>query len=194
MSSDPYNYKILMQKILLQALDDYVRLQHPKQRRKKYLQEAWLSAVDLIFDPTYEMQIKNLEGHSMTLKDVVEAAYGASEMPLNALKTYVVKEASSYWSDQQMSVIKVPTELIVDNTVFTVIYKNIENLYELDADKYQLVINAQATENNKQKAIIAATISYSCLTQNISLSDEEISRISDTLFETIKMNELTYEL
>lgn len=183
-----------MQKILLQALDDYVRLQHPRQRRKKYLQEAWLSAVDLIFDPAYEMQIKNLEGHNMTLKDIVEAAYGASGMPLDALKNHVIKEASKYWSEQQMSAIKVPTELIVHNTVFTVIYKNIENLYELDTDKYELVISAQTTENDKQKAIIAATISYSCRTQNISLSDKEISRISDTLFETIKMNELTYEL
>jgi hypothetical protein len=55
MKVDEHDYKRLLRAILVHAMDDYVKLQHPKNRRKKYLREAFSSAVDMFFDSEYSM-------------------------------------------------------------------------------------------------------------------------------------------
>ena len=50
---DVKDYRLLLGHIIKQAIDDYIKLQHPKFRQKKYLHETFLDAVDMFFDPEY---------------------------------------------------------------------------------------------------------------------------------------------
>ena len=57
------DWETLLMAILTQAMNDYVKLQHPKYRKKKYLQDAFDSAVKMLFDDTFEfMYLKNEYG------------------------------------------------------------------------------------------------------------------------------------
>ena len=71
-------------------MDDYIKLQHPKNRRKKYLREAFTNAVDMFFDSEYMMlHLQNGDGSFMSLEDFLKEALNTDRIDIEKLKKHL---------------------------------------------------------------------------------------------------------
>jgi len=129
---DEKDYRFLLQAVLTKAIDDYVKLLHPKQRKRKYLQEYFLEAVDMFFDDSYLMAyIQNDSGEPMSLKDLVNLSMDSGRGSIEELQEHVVNSALKYWQDKDMNVVNIPETLQVDGHVYHVFHIDEESFYEV---------------------------------------------------------------
>ena len=123
---DEQDFSTLLKAILRQAIDDYIKLMHPKYRRKKYLQEAFLNAVDMFFDKEYIMlNFENEEGLDMSLRDFLEAILDTKRPDIKKLQDHVVKSAAEFWKEKHMNVLNIPDTLMVSGYVFKVFHQQL---------------------------------------------------------------------
>ena len=95
---DPEDYKTIIKAVLRQGMDDYVKLQHPKFRTKKYLQEAFDSSVEMFFDSTYRLlYLLNEYGEPMSLKDMMTAILEDDRVSGKNLQKHLIEEARTFW-------------------------------------------------------------------------------------------------
>lgn len=116
-------YETLAQKVFMSALQDVVRLQHPKARRSRELREAYSSAVDMIFDDSFRFHDKwlNEEEEPMSLSDFVKVASGRGNVDLDKLRMFVTEAAESYWQKEDLCPVKIPLFLNIDSHVYHVL-------------------------------------------------------------------------
>lgn len=120
-------YETLAQKVFMSALQDVVRLQHPKARRSRELREAYSSAVDMIFDDSFRFHDRwlNEEEEPMSLSDFVKVASGRGNVDLEKLRTFVKEAAESYWQKEDLCPVKIPLFLNVDSHVYHVLVADV---------------------------------------------------------------------
>ena len=129
MVEDSYDYKVLLNAILRQAIDDYIKLQHPKFRKKKYLQEAFDSAVDMFFDSEFKfLHVKDPEGNFLSLKDLISSILEDDRLQMDKMKNHVVNEARSFWETKMVNTLYIPDSFIYDGHVYAVHHSEEEDV------------------------------------------------------------------
>lgn len=112
-------HKIATQ-IFRQAFEDYIRLQHSTMRAKKYLDEAYLSAIDMFWDQTFRFDmLDNDENKSMDLTDFLKLAADRENIDLEKLKVSLRTESRKYWRDKMILII--PDNIIICGVPFDIV-------------------------------------------------------------------------
>lgn len=114
------DYQKLMSAVLRQAMDDYTKMLHPNCRKRKYEQEAFWSARDLLWDDECELAIDDDEGNPMTLEKVAMVAADRENVDLKKLRSYLITETNNYWNEKQVKTIALPDDVIVEGYTYSV--------------------------------------------------------------------------
>ena len=184
---DPGDYKVLLNAILRQAMDDYIKLQHPKFRTKKYLQEAFDSAVELLFDGDYHMlYVLNDMGEPMSLKDMVTTLMEDDRVNLDKLKTHVIQEARAFWETKLVRTLYIPESFVYDGHVYSVFHTDDFDC-NVDFDKKEITINKQKGSESEQQFLTTA-VDIVFYHEDIPAKKETRSKISKALFRMLKVN------
>tara|TARA_B100001123_G_scaffold252504_1_gene281737 strand:+ start:239 stop:856 length:618 start_codon:yes stop_codon:yes gene_type:complete len=184
---DPGDYKVLLHAILKQAMDDYIKLQHPKFRTKKYLQEAFDSAVDLLFNSDYRMlHIQNDMGEMMSLKDMVTSLMEDDRADLEDLKKHVIQEARAFWETKLVRTLYIPESFIYDGHVYSVFHTD-DFDPSVDFDKKEITINKLRGSESEQQFLTTA-IDIVFYHEDIPAKKETRSKLSKGLFRMLKVN------
>ncbi len=188
MLEDTHDWKILLNAILRQAIDDYIKLQHPKFRKKKYLQEAFDSAVDMFFDSEFKfLHVKDPEGDFMSLKDLVSSILEDDRMEMDKIKTHVVKEARSFWETKMVNTLYIPDSLIYDGHVYSVEHSTEEDAI-IDLDLKVISINKDIKDSENQQRFIEAAVKVICYHEDIAISQKNIDKIGKGIFKMLRIN------
>lgn len=145
---DRNDYKILLGAVLRQAMDDYVKLFHPRTRSKVYLQEAFDNAVGLFFNPDYRLEnIWDQEGNNISLVGMIKEVSGLSSFDLKLLRQHLASQAKDYWGKRLVDSIEVPDTLVLPNGyVYRVVHA-----YRVEVDRDNLVIYCSREDTPKAK-------------------------------------------
>jgi len=186
-TADPEDYKVLLHAILRQAMDDYIKLQHPKFRSKKYLQEAFDSAVEMLFNSEYRMlYVKNDMGTEMSLKDMVSSLMDDDRADLNKLKEHIIREAKAFWETKLVRTLYIPESFIYDGHVYTVNHTD-DFDPTIDFDKKEILINRKRTsESELQFLDLAVDIVF--YHEELPAKKDVRSKLSKALFRMLKIN------
>jgi len=120
MTVESDDYRRLMSAVLRQSIDDYIKLQHPRRRRKKYELEAFWSAQELLWNTDYLLDIKNAEGTFLDLEALSLAASGRENVDLEPLRQYLVEESVRYWDEKDLKTVEIPADVVVEGHVYHV--------------------------------------------------------------------------
>ncbi|MBM08058.1 MAG: hypothetical protein CMF69_00540 [Magnetovibrio sp.] len=184
---DPGDYKVLLHAILRQAMDDYIKLQHPKFRSKKYLQEAFDSSIKMIFDSSFRfLYLKNEYGEEMSLRDLVSFLMEDDRAQLEKLKEHVIREARAFWETKLVRTLYIPESFIYDGHVYTVNHIDDPDPI-LCIDTKTISIDKQGGSESEQNFLdMAVKIMYHH--EEISANRETREKLSKALFRMLKIN------
>lgn len=118
---DPEDYKTIIKAVLRQGMDDYIKLQHPKFRSKKYLQEAFDSSVEMFFNSNYRMlHLLNEYGEPMSLKDMMTTILEDDRVSGKNIQNHLIQESRAFWETKLVRTLYVPESFIYDGHVYSV--------------------------------------------------------------------------
>jgi len=181
------DYKALLMAILTQAMNDYVKLQHPKYRKKKYLQEAFESSVKMLFDDSFEfLYLRNENGENMSFREMLSYFISEKNMDLQKLRLHLIKEAKTFWENKLLNVLEVPQSFIYDGHV----YDTVHSLEESSVDYVEKIIyiNKENDNSDTQQAFIKCAVEIMLYHEEIPISGKNIEKLAKAFFRMLRVN------
>lgn len=185
---DTYDWKVLLNAILRQAMDDYVKLQHPKFRKKKYMQEAFDSAVDMFFDSDFRLlHLKNEDGDFMSLKDMISSILEDDRLEMEKMKEHVVGEARSFWETKIINTIYIPESFVYDGHVYSVLHSDEEDA-EIDFDLKTITLNKNIKDSENQQRFVESAVKVICYHEDLAISQANLNKVGKGIFKMLRIN------
>jgi hypothetical protein len=125
------DYEKLLKVVLDAALVDFIKLQHPKNRNKKYLEEALDTSVELFFDPDFRFEYffhQDDPQRKYSLKEVLIKLLNTRRISMEKVKQHVVDESISYWWEKNFHDIKIPAKINLAGKVFYIVNSKQEQI------------------------------------------------------------------
>jgi hypothetical protein len=172
---DEQDFSKLMAAIIRQAIDDYVKLQHPKYRRKKYLVEAYQQAIDMFFDHTYKfLSIPNDYGEDMSLMDMLKAALKTEHVDIEKLREHAIAEAVAFWDTKAIKTVEIPDSLQINGHVYDIRHEDSSTSYVIDFDNKILTLDKLMNTTSDH--------------EDIPIKPKHMAQLAKGWFRTLKLN------
>ena len=172
-------------------MDDYIRMQHPKYRRKKYLKEAWWNAVDLLFDKETRLQkIKNNYGEDMSLQELVRVASDRENINIKQLQEHVLKESLSFWNTKPINTVDIPDSIVVEGHAYYIRFdiETEQDSYVIDYNKRLIILSKPEDSSEAEEEFVAAVFEVMCYHTESRVSKATRTELSGALFRTLRIN------
>lgn len=180
------DYIKLLTAVLKAGMDDYIKLQHPKYRKKKYLQEAFDYSVDMFFSKDYSfLYFKNENGENMTIQDMLKKIMKTNKVEMDKMKTYLIEESRKYWENKLINTLYIPESLIYNGHVYKVLHT--EKSSTVDYNEKTIHIDKKPDSEN-QEDFFSKIIEISFHHENIQIEEEDLTKISKALFSLLRLN------
>ena len=120
LNHDP-DYIRLVKAVIENAVTDYCKLQHPKNRNKKYLEEGFLSAIAMFFDEEFEfLSFTSFTDNNKNLKteDLLKILLKTNKVNMEKTRQHVIENSMSYWFDKNFNDIEIPSKIVIAGKVY----------------------------------------------------------------------------
>lgn len=185
---DSRDYHELLQKVIHQAIEDYVKLMHPAYRRKKYLQEAFEDAVDLFFDPYYQLEfIKNDDEQHMDLRQIISEALQIEDPDIDELHSYLVKTAKDFWKKHKVKTIYIPSMLCIEGEVYDIYHDTSITDYVIDTEAKTIQLNKKS--ERAELLMTRIILELAAIQSDAVIKKQELNKMSSVLFSILKVND-----
>ena len=186
---DNYDLNRLMHAILKQAMDDYVKLQHPVARRKKYMQEAFDSAVDMFFDSDFSfMYVKDEEDQEINLKDLIHQLMSDDRVNVEKIKGHVVANAQAFWQNKFINTIDIPESLIYNGHVYHILHIDDNDDAAVDFDNKTIGINKNLDCSDNQELFMQLCLQVVAYHEEFKIPASTMKKLGSSLFRLLRMN------
>jgi hypothetical protein len=182
------DYTTLLHAILRQAIDDYIKLQHPRYRRKKYLQEAFDNAVDMFFDKEFKMlYLHDDSGGGMSLKTFLVTLMNDDRIDILKIKDHVINEARAFWETKLVNTLYIPDSFVYDGHVYSIVHHDDPDP-RIDFETKFIYVNKDSENTDNQESFIQAVLLVVFYHEDITLAGTKTSQIGKAIFKMLRMN------
>jgi hypothetical protein len=144
MSKAHTEYNAILKAIIDNAIIDYVKLQHPNNRKKRYLQEAFVTSVSMFFDKTYILGIASkVDGTVLNLESALQIIMNGQIPSVAKAQQHVISESIEYWYEKHFQNLLIPKNITIAGKVYFIYYEDTEVPY-INREKYLLVLNKKS--------------------------------------------------
>lgn len=183
---DVEDYKKLLISVLNQAIDDYIKLQHPSYRRKTYMQEAFLNAVDMFFDETYQLEaFTDEECEHLTLNKLITEALGIESPDIENFQNHIIKTTRDFWYSNRAKTIYIPDTISIEGHVFDIKQSNNTNI---DIENKTILLPKEINIENEEN-FLKTVLKTAYLITKTDISDTDLENQSKILFNLFKVND-----
>lgn len=182
---------LIARKVLLQAMQDYSQLQHPRYRRRKHLKKAYESAVELFFDPEYRLaSFEDEWGEDMDLEAFLKVATERERVDIPALHDHLITSSLKYWEAKamQIQVVEIPEDICIEGHVYTVTNSTEVDSFEIDFDSKEIVLNTDHSDSENQEAFCLAVMELVFHHEELNMSTSMRKRLGKVWFRTLRIN------
>ncbi len=187
MNSSLEDCKTLIKAVIENAMSDYIKLQHPANRKKKYLQESLIVATAMFFDKSFRFTIFfNSDGTKMSLQDALEYSIGYSSVASVKFINNLLKEMETYWWEKHFQNIKIPNDVSICGRLFFIKQYAEQQSKEYDNDKLLIFLNKN--DKNKDRVFINTSLRIIVDLNEIEISEDDFDKLSKSIYLFIKVN------
>lgn len=187
--TDPEDdYAKLIKIVLDAALVDYIKLQHPLNRNKKYLEEALETSVQLFFDKDFRFEHfydRENPNQKYSLIDVMMLLTNTRKISMQKIQQHVVDESISYWWEKNFHDIKIPQNIVLAGKVFKII--NAPKLEKIDYENNTLSFPVKKTGSDR--VFFKLCFQVILKESEIQLSDDQFEKIYKIFYLFLKIND-----
>ena len=184
LDNDP-DYRFLINAVIENAIVDYTKLQHPLNRNKKYLNEGFISSVQMFFDDEFTFDaFRSMENNEpLNIKDMLSIMTNSTDIDIKKTKQFVIDESINYWWTKNFHDIKVPSKLIIYGKTWFVHNAQKEHI-DFENNRFYLPI-----KNNKADRIFFKLILNVFLKEaDITLSKKDFNQLHKIFYLFLKVN------
>jgi hypothetical protein len=181
------DYEKLLKVVLDAALVDFIKLQHPRNRTKKYLEEALDTSVELFFDPDFRFEYffnQDDPNEKYSLKEALIRLLKTRNISMTKVKNHVVNESISYWWEKNFHDIKVPTKVNLAGKVFYIVNSKQERI-DYENNKLYFACKKEAADRVYFKLCLKVLIKES----NLDFTDEQLELFYKYFYLFLKIND-----
>lgn len=181
------DYEKLLKVVLDAALVDFIKLQHPRNRNKKYLEEALDTSVELFFDPDFRFEYffnQDDPNEKYSLKEALIRLLKTRNISMTKVKNHVVNESISYWWEKNFHDIKVPTKVNLAGKVFYIVNSKQERI-DYENNKLYFACKKEAADRVYFKLCLKVLIKES----NLDFTDEQLELFYKYFYLFLKIND-----
>lgn len=181
---DRQDYHRLLARVLVQAMNDYTRLQRPSARKRKYVHEAFLTAIALFQDPEYQLEcFANEDGEPMSLEDLVLAASDRSNVNMEELRRHLVSNAREQNKESPRK-----TEIPAAISILGNVYLVLQGEADLDHDRFLIEVDREGGDLEGFMELVLEALAFHA---NLTRLPVKLRRhLAEVLAELIDHNEL----
>lgn len=183
MEQDHEDYRKLMSAILRQAMDDYIKLQHPKCRQRKYEREAFWSARDLLWDDSCELSIADEEGKPIGLQALAMLASDRENVNLRKLRSYLISESIAYWNQKQVRTISIPQDVTIEGHIYSV-----HQADDSDLDFDNKIVYLDKLAANAEEQFMQLLLDLTCHHSEIKTSAKTRAELGTAIYRLLRIN------
>ena len=182
------DYQLLAEKVLLQAMLDFVRLQHPAHRDRRYLLEAFMDAADMFFDPDYLVgDFVDDEGNPVDLQGFLKIATDRERTDINKLHEYLRQNSLEHWLPKEKEIlIKIPPIFTIKSIPWYSEHRE-QDGYDIDFDERIVYVNKKSARG--QQDFIEAMLDIIWDMLDIKIQAKKRHEFSELLYETLVIND-----
>ena len=170
-------------------MDDYIKLQHPKFRKKKYMQEAFDSAVEMFFDSSFAfMHLKDENMDSISLKEMISQLMNDDRIDLNDIKEHVISEARTFWEVKLVRTLYIPDSFIFDGHVYSVYHTDDNEDSMIDFDQKTITVNKDVSNSENQQFFMKLCIQVISHHEEYIMPSATLDKLGNSLFKMLRMN------
>lgn len=189
---DHLDWRNLLLGILRQAIDDYVKLQHPITRKKKYLQEAYLTSIAFLFDSDYELaHVFDDYNDTMSTENLVKEILESEKVDLTKMREYAIAETIKYWTEKEMQIFDhIPDTINLVGKVYEIHHEELKqgdtSLPPVDIESK--IIRVNKTSKKGQTQLIEAIFVALCLELDVGMTNIELKELAKHFHLLLKIN------
>jgi hypothetical protein len=174
--------------IIYQAIEDYTKLQHPTMRQKRYLEEAFCHANDMLFDETFQfLSIYNDDGQHMSFPEMLQELF-AHSVDIEKLQTYLVTTAKTHWENRTVQTIKIPENVIIDGHCY-VVNQETEEEPHISFDEKIIKLDKNQQDTYNQEEFCRLLVQIVCMHEEIPMSKSNMDKLGRGLFRLLRLND-----
>ena len=181
---DP-DYIELVKAVITNAITDYTKLQHPLNRDKKYLEEGFLSAIEMFFDENFCFHaFTSFEtGKNLKTKDLLSIMGNSTDVNMERTKQFIIDDSVNYWWTKNFHDIKFPSKIIIAGKVWFVNNSQREHI-DFIKNKLYLPIKKTGSDRIFFKLILTIMLKES----NIDLDEKDFMNFHKVFYLLLKVN------
>lgn len=131
------DYRKIVKAIFDSAIVDYTKLQHSKNRNKKFLQESFANVTAMFFDNSfrYEHFLSLEDGKTnLSFEDLIKYYLKKNTINMKDIHNHVAQHSMDYWWEKNFHDLQVPATITIAGIVWTVI-NSPSNIYIDESNK-----------------------------------------------------------
>jgi uncharacterized ubiquitin-like protein YukD len=181
------DYKKLIKAVFDAALVDYTKLQSPRNRTKKYLDESFQNSVSMFFDQKFifkhfidtETQTNNLN-----FQELLGYFLNKNEINMQKIHKHISEESMSYWWERNFHDLKIPERITVKGVVWTI--KNSPNNAYIDVENHRIYCPTKAL--NSDRVFFELCLKLMLDSCSIALNETEFKNLAKIFYLFLKIN------
>lgn len=186
MSKAHLEYKAILKAIIDNGIIDYVKLQHPNNRKKRYLQEAFITSVAMFFDKSYVLGIASkVDGTILNLESALQIVMDGQLPSVKKAQEHVISESIEYWYEKHFQNLLIPKNITIAGKVYFVFYEETETPY-INKEKHLLVLNKKSKTVDREFTNLCLNLILEEL--EIDLSNYDLENFNKLFYLFLKVN------
>ena len=180
------DYRRLIQAVIDYSVTNYIKLQHPLNRKRKTQNEDFLLTLDIFYDPNYSFEhFLDLDTQkNMTTQDMLDFMLGGSKASMSKTHSHIISESIDYWWTKNFHDISVPE-------VFTIagkVWRTVNSPNNSFIDKDNLRIYMPIKKRGADRLFFKLTFKILLEELEIELSPEDFDKFHKFFYLLLKIN------
>lgn len=185
--TDPLDdYKKLIKSVIDYSVTNYIKLQHPLNRKTKSNLQDFLLTLAIFYDEEYSFQhFVDLDTQEpMSTKDMISFLMDGASVSMKNTQNYIIKESINYWWEKNFHDIKIPTTFTVTGKVYRVI--NSTSTKFVDYENLRIYIPIK--QKNSDRIFFKFILQILLKELNINLETEKFDELAKFFYLLLKVN------
>ena len=179
------DYKRIVKAVVDSAITDYVKLSHPKNRNKKYLQQSFLNSIQMFFDENYRLEsFTSLTTEDpLTTKELISILISHRDVSMEKTRQYAIDQSIRYWWEKNFHDISIPASINVYGKVYSIHSATTEHI-DFNLNKIYFPIKPTGSDRIFFKLCLKIIL-YEA---QIELSEESFDQLHKIFYLFLKIN------
>ena len=180
------DYKKLIKAVIDHTITDYIKYQHPLNRKTKTQKKDFVSALKVFFDPTWEFQhFYNPEtGLNMSTQDMLACILNGAEVSMSKAQNHVIQQSVDYWWSKHFYDLEIPEIIVISGIVWNIMNSPKNEYIDWDNQRIYLPLRKKGSDRKYLTLVLQILLKES----EVTMTQEEFQRFHKLFYLFLKVN------